>query len=221
MSPGCLLLGFLGVAFVSAQTVTLDPTISYNVKHIEVNRGKVSGCSPLDNMLSNQGCDNTVQDLWFQDDGTNNHRYRFVHVPQTTNTFNIISGLLGAYFYLGCQTCDGQNTTDLYTVGDGSGRQRSILAPVTGVANTYTIKVAAMMAQVYSNGLSLPWLALGDPCHPDNPPFQQGQSVESLLPPLSGLCSGACCSTSFLGADAVPDKALGNLISLADLLHRL
>ncbi|KAJ7137103.1 hypothetical protein C8R44DRAFT_729019 [Mycena epipterygia] len=105
MSPGCLLLGFLGVAFVSAQTVTLDPTISYNVK---LNGGKVSECSPLDNMLSNQGCDNIVQDLW----------------------------------YLGCQTCDGQNTTDLYTVDDGSGRQRSILAPVTGVTNTYTIKVA-------------------------------------------------------------------------------
>ncbi|KAF7323898.1 Ricin B-type lectin domain-containing protein [Mycena kentingensis (nom. inval.)] len=95
---------------VSAQTVSLDSTIFYNVK---VAGGKVSGCSPLNNMLSNRGCDNTVQDLW-----------------------------AGCQMYLSSQDCSGKTTTDLFGIDDGSGRQRWVLTPVSGIANTYTIRVA-------------------------------------------------------------------------------
>ncbi|KAJ7773249.1 hypothetical protein B0H16DRAFT_1511646 [Mycena metata] len=131
------LLAAFGVSFAGAQTVTLDSSIYYNVA---LTKGKVSGCSPLDNMLSNQGCDQTVQDLWSVDDGSHNQRYRFVPVPGLTNTFNIISG---CQYYLSCQDCSGVATTDLYAAGDdGSGRQRWVLKPVAGVANTYNIIVA-------------------------------------------------------------------------------
>ncbi|KAJ7158775.1 hypothetical protein C8R46DRAFT_1110259 [Mycena filopes] len=129
-----LLVGF--AALVRAQTVTLNPSIYYNVA---VTKGKVSGCNPLNNMLSNQGCDQTIQNLWSVDDTSHNQRYRFVPVPGLTNTFNIISG---CQYYLSCQTCTGATTTDLYTQDDGSGRQRWILKPVAGVANTYNIVVA-------------------------------------------------------------------------------
>ncbi|KAJ7481270.1 hypothetical protein B0H11DRAFT_2023319 [Mycena galericulata] len=130
-----LFAGALGL--VAAQTVTLDPSIHYTVT---LSKGKVAGCAPLSNMLSNQGCDSTVQDLWYQDDGTKNQRYRFVPVPQTNNTFNIISG---CQQYLSCQSCGGDTITDLYGVDDGSGRQRWILTPVPGAPNnTYTIQVA-------------------------------------------------------------------------------
>ncbi|KAF7306264.1 Ricin B-type lectin domain-containing protein [Mycena indigotica] len=125
----------LASSFAFAQTVNLDPTIFYNVRV----GGKVSGCSPLNNMMSNRGCDNTLQDLWNNDDGTHNQRYRFVKVPGTTNTFNIISG---CQLYLSCQSCGGSTKPDLYGTDDGSGRQRWILTPVSGVANTFTIQVA-------------------------------------------------------------------------------
>ncbi|KAJ7931416.1 hypothetical protein B0H13DRAFT_1958029 [Mycena leptocephala] len=131
-----LLAGFAAFSLTGAQTVNLDPSIFYNVV---VSKGKVAGCSPLENMLSNRGCDQTVQDLWSVDDGTHNQRYRFVPVPGLTNTFNIISG---CQYYLSCQDCSGVTTTDLYSMDDGSGRQRWILEPIAGVANTYNIIVA-------------------------------------------------------------------------------
>ncbi|KAJ7035032.1 hypothetical protein C8F04DRAFT_1099857 [Mycena alexandri] len=130
------LLAAFAVSLTGAQTVTLNPAIYYNVA---LTKGKVAGCSPLENMLSNQGCDQTVQDLWSVDDGSHNQRYRFVPVPGLTNTFNIISG---CQYYLSCQDCTGVATTDLYTEDDGSGRQRWVLKPVAGVANTYNIIVA-------------------------------------------------------------------------------
>ncbi|KAJ7903647.1 hypothetical protein B0H14DRAFT_3680528 [Mycena olivaceomarginata] len=131
-----LLAGFAAFSVTSAQTVTLNPSIFYN---IALSKGKVSGCSPLNNLLSNRGCDQTTQDLWSVDDGSHNQRYRFVPVPGLTNTFNIISG---CQYYLSTQDCSGTTTTDLYTTDDGSGRQRWILKPVAGVANTYNIIVA-------------------------------------------------------------------------------
>ncbi|KAK7033028.1 ricin B-type lectin domain-containing protein [Favolaschia claudopus] len=114
------LVGFAGVSLAVAQTVNLDASIFYNVA---VTKGKVAGCSPLDNMLSNRGCDQTVQDLWNADDGSHNQRYR-------------------CQYYLSVQDCGGSTTTDLYTQDDGSGRQRWLLKPVSGVANTYNIIVA-------------------------------------------------------------------------------
>ncbi|KAF8206568.1 hypothetical protein K438DRAFT_481755 [Mycena galopus ATCC 62051] len=131
-----LFAGFSILSLTGAQTVDLNPSIFYNVV---LNKGKVSGCNPLDNMLSNRGCDQTLQDLWYVDDGTHNQRYRFVPVPGLNNTFNIISG---CQYYLSCQDCTGVTTTDLYTEDDGSGRQRWILEPVAGVANTYNMIVA-------------------------------------------------------------------------------
>nr|GAT43967.1 predicted protein [Mycena chlorophos] len=129
-------LGLLAASVVSAQTVTLNSEIYYNVV---LYGGKDAGCSPLDNMLSNRGCDNTLQDLWSVDDGSHNQRYRFVPVPGETNTFNIISG---CQLYLSCQDCSGVSTTDLYSIDDGSGRQRWVLTPIAGLANTYDITVA-------------------------------------------------------------------------------
>ncbi|KAJ6513379.1 hypothetical protein C8R45DRAFT_1068356 [Mycena sanguinolenta] len=130
-----LLAGFAAVSLSGAQTVNLDPSIYYNVA---VNKGKDAGCNPLNNMFSNRGCDQTVQDLWNVDDGTHNQRYRFVPVPGLSNVFNIISG---CQRYLSCQACGGATTTDLYGLDDGSGRQRWTLKPVAGVANTYNILV--------------------------------------------------------------------------------
>ncbi|KAJ8090384.1 hypothetical protein PM082_018980 [Marasmius tenuissimus] len=127
-------LGVLRLAF--AQTVNLDPSIFHTVT---LARGKDAGCSPLKSMWSNKGCDQTVQDLWFTDDGSHNQRYRFVPVSGTPNTFNIITGCAQ---YLSSQDCGGKATTDLYTKDDGSGRQRWVLTPVQGASNTYTIRVA-------------------------------------------------------------------------------
>lgn len=129
-----------GASFVigSEQTVQLSSALYYTVA---LSGGKVSGCDPLKNMLSNRGCDDSanVQDLWYVDDTSRNQYYRFVPVPGEANTFNVITS---CQKYLSCQPCSGTTTVDLWGVDDGSGRQRFLLTPVAGEANTYTFQVA-------------------------------------------------------------------------------
>ncbi|KAL0577861.1 hypothetical protein V5O48_004133 [Marasmius crinis-equi] len=44
--------------------------------------------------------------------------------------------------YLSCEACGGKQTTELSKKDDGSGRQQWLLMPVSGQANTYTIRVS-------------------------------------------------------------------------------